>query len=74
MVCVIALGLNIYTLGPVAIGLGGHVRVEFEDCVHIAKGVLAESNAQMVAKMKHLSEEMGREVATPVEANRILSL
>ncbi len=71
---VCAIGLGIYTLGPVAIGAGGNVRVGFEDCVHIAKGVLAESNAQMVAKMKHLSEEMGREVATPEEARRILNL
>jgi uncharacterized protein (DUF849 family) len=28
----------------------------------------------MVAKMKHLSEEMGREVATPEEARKILGL
>jgi 3-keto-5-aminohexanoate cleavage enzyme len=71
---VCAIGLNIYTIGPVAIAAGGNVRVGFEDCVHIAKGVLADSNAQMVAKMRHLSEEMGREVATPEEARKILSL
>ena len=69
-----AIGLSIYTLGPVAIGLGGHVRVGFEDCVHIAKGILADSNAQMVAKMVRFSDEMDREVATPVEARRIIGL
>jgi 3-keto-5-aminohexanoate cleavage enzyme len=70
----IAIGLSIYTLGPAAIGAGGHVRVGFEDCIHIAKGVLAESNAQMVAKMKRIAEEMGREVASPAEARKILGL
>jgi 3-keto-5-aminohexanoate cleavage enzyme len=71
---VCAVGLNIYTIGPAAIVAGGNVRVGLEDSIYITKGVLAESNAQMVAKMKHLSEEMGREVAIPAEARRILSL
>ena len=71
---VCAIGLSIYALGPAAIGLGGHVRVGFEDCVHIAKGVLAESNAQMVAKMVRFSQEMGREVAIPAETRRIIGL
>jgi 3-keto-5-aminohexanoate cleavage enzyme len=71
---VCSIGLSIYTIGPVAIAAGGNVRVGFEDCVHIAKGVLADSNAQMVAKIVHLSHEMGREVATSAEARRILSL
>lgn len=71
---VCSIGLSIYTIGPAAIAAGGNVRVGFEDCVHIAKGVLADSNAQMVAKMKHLSEEMGREVAAPEEARKILGL
>jgi 3-keto-5-aminohexanoate cleavage enzyme len=69
-----AVGLNIYNLGPAALGAGGNVRVGFEDCVHISKDVLAESNAQIVAKLKRFSEEMGREVATPKEARKILSL
>jgi 3-keto-5-aminohexanoate cleavage enzyme len=69
-----ALSLNIYTLGPIAIAAGGNVRVGLEDCIHIEKGVLAESNAQLVAKMVRIAGEMGREVATPSEARRILSL
>jgi 3-keto-5-aminohexanoate cleavage enzyme len=69
-----AIGPIIYTIGPVAIAAGGNVRVGLEDCVHIAKGVLADSNAQMVSKIKRISEEMGREVATPEEARKILSL
>jgi 3-keto-5-aminohexanoate cleavage enzyme len=67
-------GLTIYSLGPVAIAMGGNIRVGFEDCVHISEGVLAENNAQMVSKIRHLSEEMGREVATPAEARQLLHL
>jgi 3-keto-5-aminohexanoate cleavage enzyme len=69
-----AVGLNIYSLGPAALAAGGNVRVGFEDCVHISKGVLAESNAQIVAKMARFAEQMGREIATPAEARKILSL
>jgi 3-keto-5-aminohexanoate cleavage enzyme len=69
-----AIGLNIYTLGPAALAAGGNIRVGFEDCVHISKGVLAESNAQIVAKMARFAEQMGREIATPAEARKILSL
>jgi len=69
-----AIGLNIYTLGPAALAAGGNIRVGFEDCVHISKGVLAESNAQIVAKMARFAEQMGREIATSAEARKILSL
>ncbi|HVN24433.1 MAG TPA: 3-keto-5-aminohexanoate cleavage protein, partial [Syntrophorhabdales bacterium] len=57
----IAAGLNIYTLGAVAIALGGHVRTGLEDGVHIEKGVLANDSAQMVAKIARISKEMGRD-------------
>jgi 3-keto-5-aminohexanoate cleavage enzyme len=67
-------GLSIFSLGPVAVSLGGNVRVGFEDCIYISKGVLAQSNAQMVKKMAMLSREMGREVASPAEARQILKL
>lgn len=67
-------GLDIFTLGPMAIAMGGNVRVGLEDCVHISPGVLAGSNAEMVAKMARLSREMGREVASPSEARALLGL
>jgi len=69
-----AVGLNIFSLGAVAIALGGNVRVGFEDCIYISKGVLAERNAQMVQKIVRLSNEMGREVATSAEARNTLNL
>lgn len=62
------------TLGVMAIVMGGHVRVGFEDNVYYSKGVLAESNAQLVARIARISKECGREVATPNEARSILGL
>lgn len=61
-------------LGVMAIILGGHVRVGFEDNVYYSKGVLASSNAQLVARISRLAGELGREIATPSEARRILGL
>ncbi len=61
-------------LGTLAILLGGHVRVGFEDNVYYRKGELASSNAQLVARIARISEELNRPVATPAEARAILGL
>jgi len=71
-VCVV--GLEIFSLGAAAIAAGGNVRLGMEDGVYISKGELAESNAQLVAKMRRIALEMGRETATPEDARRILKL
>ncbi|MFW6266419.1 MAG: 3-keto-5-aminohexanoate cleavage protein [Halanaerobiales bacterium] len=57
-----------------AILMGGHARVGFEDNIYYRKGELAESNAQLVARIVRLAEELGRDVATPDEAREILEL
>jgi len=54
--------------------LGGHVRVGFEDNLWLRKGVLAESNAQLVARVVGMSRELGREPTTPDEARDILGI
>jgi 3-keto-5-aminohexanoate cleavage enzyme len=54
--------------------LGGNVRVGFEDNLYLKKGVLASSNAQMVEMAADLAERLGRQVATPAEARRILGI
>ena len=56
------------------IAMGGHLRVGMEDNVMYHKGVLAESNAQFVARAKRLLEEAGLEAATPDEARQIYGL
>ena len=54
--------------------LGGHVRVGLEDSLWIGKGKLATSNAQQVEKIRGVVEDLGREIATPDDARRMLGL
>ena len=54
--------------------LGGHVRVGLEDNIYLSKGVLAKSNAELVAKARRILEDLGASVASPVEAREILGL
>ncbi len=54
--------------------MGGNVRVGLEDSLWIGKGQLAKSNADQVAKIRRILEELGLEVATPDDARRILKL
>ncbi len=53
---------------------GGNVRVGLEDSLYIGKGELAVSNAQQVAKIKRILEDLSLEIATPAEAREILKL
>ncbi|CCJ33653.1 MULTISPECIES: 3-keto-5-aminohexanoate cleavage protein [Caloramator] len=61
-------------LATMAIIMGGHVRVGFEDNVYISKGVLAKSNGELVEKVVRIAKELGREIATPDEARKILGI
>jgi uncharacterized protein (DUF849 family) len=54
--------------------LGGNARVGLEDSLWIGKGTLATSNAEQVAKIRRIVEELGLEIATPDDARRILQL
>ncbi len=54
--------------------LGGNVRVGLEDSLWIGKGQLARTNAEQVAKIRRILEELGLEIATPDDARRILKL
>jgi len=57
-----------------AILMGGHVRVGFEDNIYYKKGELAKSNAQLVERIVRIAKELGREIATPDEARKILGI
>lgn len=57
-----------------AMDLGGHVRVGFEDNVYLKEGVLAKSNAELVEMAVDLAVRYGRKPASPSEARRILRL
>ncbi len=71
---VAGIGASELPLAIHALLLGGHVRVGFEDNTFYQKGVLAESNAQLVQRIVRLSREVGREIAAPAEARQILGL
>jgi 3-keto-5-aminohexanoate cleavage enzyme len=57
-----------------AITMGGQARIGFEDNPYYRPGELAKSNAQLIERAVRLGEEVGRCVATPAEARRMLGL
>lgn len=61
-------------IATLAISKGGNVRVGTEDYPFLKRGKPARNNAEIVARMKRISEEMGREVADPSEGRKILGL
>ncbi|HEY8279239.1 MAG TPA: 3-keto-5-aminohexanoate cleavage protein [Bdellovibrionota bacterium] len=71
---VAGIGRHQLQVAPLAIVSGGHVRVGFEDNVYFSKGVLAQSNAQLVKRIAELSVMLQREVANPDEARKILGI
>jgi len=63
-----------FPIATLAIIMGGHARVGFEDNVYMEKGVLAKSNGELVEKVVRIAKELGRKIATPDEAREILGL
>jgi len=61
-------------LATTASQMGGNLRVGLEDSLFISRGKLAESNAQQVAKIRRIVEDLGSEVASPDEARELLAL
>lgn len=53
---------------------GGNVRVGTEDNPFIREGIAAKDNAEIVANLVSLSKNMGRDVADPSDARRILNI
>ena len=53
---------------------GGHIRVGFEDNIFYHKGIIADSNAQLVARIARIASEIGRPLATPEQTRSILAL
>ncbi|SFH62219.1 3-keto-5-aminohexanoate cleavage protein [Albimonas pacifica] len=71
---VLAAGRHQMPFATMAAAMGGHVRVGLEDSLMISRGQLATSNAEQVARIRRIVEELGREVATPAEARALLGL
>jgi uncharacterized protein (DUF849 family) len=71
---VIGAGAMQMPMAVTAAQMGGHVRVGLEDSLYLGRGRLAASNAEQVAKVRRLIEDMGCEIATPAEARVMLGL
>ncbi|WP_272011438.1 3-keto-5-aminohexanoate cleavage protein [Roseovarius sp. ZX-A-9] len=71
---VLAAGRNQMPFATIAGNLGGNVRVGLEDSLFISRGVLAETNAQQVAKIRRILEDLSLKIATPAEARTRLAL
>jgi uncharacterized protein (DUF849 family) len=54
--------------------LGGNVRVGLEDSLYLARGELARSNGDQVAKICRILRELSLDIATPEEARARLKL
>lgn len=69
-----AIGAAQLPITTLAVLMGGHARVGMEDNIYYSKGVLAKSNAQLVARSVRIIRDLGFEIATPDEAREILGL
>lgn len=71
---VLGVGKNQLPMITMGILLGGNIRVGFEDNLYLKKGVLASSNAELVEMAVDLVYRLGKEIATPKEARKILGI
>jgi uncharacterized protein (DUF849 family) len=53
---------------------GGNVRVGMEDNIYLEKGVLCETNAQLVERAHRIVKDLGGELASSNEARQLLGL
>jgi 3-keto-5-aminohexanoate cleavage enzyme len=63
-----------WKLLPLAIAMGGHVRVGWEDNPYLPDGSLSRTNAELVDVVVRMARDIGREVASPEEARRIVGI
>ena len=71
---VTACGRSQLPLTTLAMLIGGHVRVGFEDNIYYRRGELAAGNAQLVARAARIAGELELTLATPESARGILGL
>jgi uncharacterized protein (DUF849 family) len=71
---ILAAGRHQIKLATIGASMGGNVRVGLEDSIYLGPGRLAKSNAEQVAKIRKIIEELSLEVASPTEARAMLKL
>jgi 3-keto-5-aminohexanoate cleavage enzyme len=72
--CVAGHGGHDLWMASLAMNMGGHIRAGFEDNAYYRRGELANSNAQLIERLVRIAHEMGRDIASPSEARKILGL
>ncbi len=71
---VAAVGRHQRPMTELAMQLGGHARVGLEDNIYLEKGVLSEGSAPLVARAAAFGRNLGREIATPERARKLLGI
>jgi len=71
---VLGAGRNQMFIAAQSAVMGGNVRVGLEDSIWLGRGTLAKSNAEQVAKVRRILEEIDLKIATPEEARAMLQL
>jgi uncharacterized protein (DUF849 family) len=71
---ILAAGRHQINLATIGATMGGNVRVGMEDSIYLGPGQLAKSNAEQVAKIRGILENLSLEIATPAEARAMLKL
>ena len=69
-----AVGAAQLQITTLSVLMGGQARVGMEDNIYLSKGVLAQSNAQLVSRSVRIIRELGYEIASPEEARETLGL
>ncbi len=71
---VLGAGRNQMFIAAMSAVMGGNVRVGLEDSLWMGRGQLAKSNAEQVARVRRILEELGLAIATPDDARQMLKL
>lgn len=71
---VAGIGRHQLPMARLALTLGGNIRVGLEDNVYVSKGVLAKGSWELCREAARIAGEIGRELAPPDEARKLLGL
>lgn len=69
---VVNFGGNLFALAAAIIAQGGHISIGLGDYTYNELGM--PTNAELVRRVRDIAKELGREVATPEEAKKILGM
>ena len=71
---VAGIGRHQLAMVKLALTLGGNARVGLEDNIYVRKGVLAQGSWELCEEARKIAVEVGRPLATPDQARKMLGL